>query len=266
MGLDVYLYRYEDHEKSTLLEAKYEKETEEIWAKSEEYDKLTDEEKEKNNQECKAVAERLGLGEYGEDSAGREEIERNSEKYPDHLFKVGYFRSSYNSGGINHILRNINGDRDLYWVFDHDSAEYSFCPDWEQAKQRAQELIELLSKNDPYYVSKVAWNMFSEPPDVNSEKEALDIFKKELAKQGGSRAYSNKNGLFYLDEPLPVCGIISGQEHILSNIVPCVYVIHKSGADDGYDFYIQALEIVVETCEYVLSFPDPKKYWLHWSS
>jgi hypothetical protein len=30
-------------------------------------------------------------------------------------------------------------------------------------------------------------------------------------------------------------------------------------------WYQQALEVVVETCEWVLGQPDPSKYLLHWS-
>ena len=31
------------------------------------------------------------------------------------------------------------------------------------------------------------------------------------------------------------------------------------------DWYVKALEIVVETCDYVLAKSDPECYFLHWS-
>jgi len=268
MGLDVYLYRYDDREKSALLEAQYEKESEEIWDNNEKkYEEYTKEEKDDNNQKCVAVAERLGLGKYGDDETYKKEIELSSEKYPDHLFKIGYFRSSYNSGGINHILRNLGEGNDLHWVFGRDDDGYVFAPNWEQAKERAKELIELLSSNEAYYVARESWNIFSGPPDVKSEKEALDIFKEELTKSSGLGSYSNGKGTFFMEKPLPVYGIVLGQEEMLSRSIPCVYLIHKAEDEEGegYSFYVQALEIVIETCDYVLSQPDPEKYYLHWS-
>jgi hypothetical protein len=35
--------------------------------------------------------------------------------------------------------------------------------------------------------------------------------------------------------------------------------------DDNTQWYEQALEIVIETCEYVLAQPHPETYVTHWS-
>ncbi len=41
-----------------------------------------------------------------------------------------------------------------------------------------------------------------------------------------------------------------------------VFVVYEV---DDLDWYLQALDIVVETCDYVLAQPDINKYVLHWS-
>jgi len=52
-----------------------------------------------------------------------------------------------------------------------------------------------------------------------------------------------------------VRAVIPGKEDI--------YIVHK---DSGLGWYVEALEIVVETIEYVLNQPDPETYYLVWSS
>src|SRR6476619_807072 len=107
MGLDVYLYRYErPAEEIEAEEAEYEAESERIWTEvggSRKYEELTEAERDEASRRTKAVAAARGLGDWGSHPA-RVKIEQPSAKYPDHYFKVGYFRSSYNASGIDHIL------------------------------------------------------------------------------------------------------------------------------------------------------------------
>ena len=51
---------------------------------------------------------------------------------PKHLFKLGYFRSSYNERGIERVMRNINlpGLHDIFGV---KGEEYNVRPDWQEA-------------------------------------------------------------------------------------------------------------------------------------
>jgi hypothetical protein len=143
MGLDVSLYRYRNLAKTLQLEKEYENRSALIWKEGDgrKYEDIPDAEKEANRAALKVVADELGLDEYG--SAGdsmREAIELPSATYPDHLFKIGYLRSSYNDGGINRLL-DIAVGRDLYWVFGRErEGAYHFVPDWQAARERAATL------------------------------------------------------------------------------------------------------------------------------
>ena len=68
-------------------------------------------------------------------------------------------------------------------------------------------------------------------------------------------------GTFYLNG-IQVCGFIPGKD-ILGDA--CMYVITKKDTS-GPDWYLQALEVVLETIEYVLEQPNPDSYRLAWSS
>tara|TARA_Y100000034_G_scaffold136330_1_gene212238 strand:+ start:10223 stop:11347 length:1125 start_codon:yes stop_codon:yes gene_type:complete len=136
MGLDVYLYRYEDFEKQKALERQLEAFRERTWAEVEDYNALTQEQKDEIQAKIARASKAMG---YKEDAAERVEID--SKQYPDHMFKIGYIRSSYNSGGINSVLDSFIG-KSLYYAFrDNDNDEYSFRPDWAIAKERCEEML-----------------------------------------------------------------------------------------------------------------------------
>lgn len=96
----------------------------------------------------------LQIGEYGVEIP-EEKIEIDSEKYPDHLFKIGYMRSSYNSGGFNSVVSELVG-HDLYWLFGVDGTDnYIVHPDWKVASTRCQMLIDQLAMDPGYIVMRV---------------------------------------------------------------------------------------------------------------
>lgn len=265
MGLDVYLYRYEDKADAARREAEFSQTAEstpEFW-------------KDANDATRTALAERLGLDQYGTDKLKTFKIQLPSAKYPDHYFKIGYFRSSYNAGGIDHVMKDLI-DKRLSDICGADD-EYEFQPDWQMMKINAQAAINEINQQiqragGPVQVKCVAQNMFSNPADfraINNEKAAMDAYIAEhqshserKAKDGETfSAYSNRNGEFYFDAPIEVHGIIPGVEKFAGER-PCHYLIIKG----DLDWYVKAIEIVIETAEYVLSQPDPDKFWLHWSS
>lgn len=266
MGLDIYLYRYDDFEKSQELESKYEEHSTKLWEDAGEYKLLTQEQKDEINAKIKEFAHSLGLDEYGEQEEGKTSIEMDYEKNPEHYFKIGYFRSSYNSSGINRILGNFGLPR-LEDIFGRTDDDYKFQPNWEESLVRCEKLIEDFKKIGPYRVHHVSQNMFSEP-EIHSEKEALDVFLEELnqhnkRKDNGNRYnYSNKHGDFNIDEPVKVLAMIPGDYNMLARSLPCVYIVTES----DNDWYVTALEIVKETIKYVLSKEDKEKYYLHWSA
>jgi hypothetical protein len=69
-----------------------------------------------------------------------------------------------------------------------------------------------------------------------------------------------------MKKPLPVHGIIMGFEKGFfgTEPVPCTYLVWED--EEKFEWYTQALEIVIETCDWVLAQKDKSKYWISWSS
>lgn len=262
MGLDIYLYRYENQEETESLEKQYSDWSESNWNKVGEYSTLTENQKDQLRKDDEDYAISLGLEKGGEDPR-KEGIEMPSTKYPDHYFKVGYFRSSYNGGGINNILKNL-GLPTLYEIFPHED-EYVFRPDWAVSLALVRDLIAQLKAKPNLRCFDISWNDFRNPNEceIRDEKKAMEVFLNEKERNAGS-SYSNIKGHFYHEEPLKVLGLVQGVNKMLFNevVLPSVYVI----CEGENEWYINALEIVQETIEFVLSKPDSDKYFLHWSS
>lgn len=67
MGLDVYLYKYENKEETDRLEAEYEKKSTEIWNEAGDFESLTDDQRLKIRKKTIELANSLGLDEWGDD-------------------------------------------------------------------------------------------------------------------------------------------------------------------------------------------------------
>lgn len=265
MGLDIYLYRYENKELTDTLETKYQEFSKSNWG-DKSYESLSQEEKDQLSAADKRYAAELGLDSWGYDKINKEQIEFPSKKYPDHYFKIGYFRSSYNDGGINRILLNL-GLSSLARIFNTNDDGYVISPDWTLALIKVKEVIDQLKQKPNLRCFDVSWNTFRNPNDckITDESEALLTYMEERNKNNDKdfSSYSNINGIFNHSEPIKVYGILSGVKKALftDQLLPCAYVV----CDGPNEWYIQALEIVQETIEYVLEQPDKDKYFLHWS-
>jgi len=142
--------------------------------------------------------------------AGGEEddscVQIKSAKYPNHLFEIGYWQSSYNEGGIDRVLESFSMPS-LWHLSDRSggASEGSAPLSWPERLVRA--------------------------------KAMLLEFKNAVNLAEGVRVSERRDfgtGL----------------------IVEC--------GPDYYDWYIEALEIVVLTCEWVLSQENPEEYELVW--
>lgn len=262
MGLDVYLHRFDDFDDAMRRERLYEAESEEIWSfGGRGYDDLTDAEKDAARTATDAIAARLGLGKYGEGYSDK--VERPSAKYPEHYFKIGYFRSSYNESGINRVLRNL-GVPDLYAVFAVDDGHEAYIsPDWHDALERATAV--LCGYNDAVardggrlFATFVGDKIFQ---SAKSPEEAIQIYRRVAAEPHGCGAFSNRDGDFWLKKPLPILAAIPAEHYSRSG----AYLIGRYPAGDD-DFYRQAIEIVIETIEWVLAQPSPEQFKLAWSA
>jgi hypothetical protein len=280
MGLDVYLNHCPDRPAAKALETEYENLSEAEWEKvGKPYENMTQAEKDAIAATNKATAQRLGLtGEY-QTHPSVTKIDQPSAKYPEHLFHIGYFRSSYNSGGIDSVMRAM-GLSDLYDIIPAtDKPEYEFVPDWVAVKSRcAAAIVALKQKMDDPISEFFAFHVRGESlrpqdhPKIQSQEAALTYFNQELGSWSkGPKGdflrgdYSGAHGYFSRGG-LTVHALISGSEFLSPS---GVWVVAKSDKEDGkhrLTFYLEALEIVEETCNFVLSKPDPQNYYLHWSA
>lgn len=272
MGLDVYLKKCPDRALADQIEQEYEEKTDAIWKEIEGgqgYDSLTDADKDAAHKRCEAVRQEMGLEQYGVHPT-RETIEINSALYPEHYFKIGYFRSSYNDSGINSYFRRLDLP-DLYWIMGQ-SGEDDIVPDWDACLVRVNTVIEQykaikagpMGKYDVFDIDPV--NLFGGRSEVSDDKSALALFAEILVKSEGRpddfRAWSSQQGTFYLDG-LKVVALINGTKTFIRNKQPAIYVVYER--EESADWYLQSLEIVRETIQYVLAQPDKEHYYMVWS-
>ena len=262
MGLDVYLYKYDDYVTTTALEGAATAFSDATWNRltgSRKYEELSQSEKDAARGAVKTYYAERGLSEYGEDEARKRKIRMDSATYPDHLFKVGYLRSSYNEGGFDRVVGNAIGVR-LSDIFQTDG-RYEFQPDWPLAREIAVDVCRRLRAAPHRRVTTVdAANLFGKPLRADAA-EALRIYAEEMSKPhlfDGS--FSCHAGAFFGKEGVTVLAAIAGVG-VLGN--PVVHLIYE---DHDFDWYIHAAEIVLETIDCVLAQPDRDKFWLHWSS
>lgn len=286
MGLDIYLYEYTmSIAELEKLDEQREKISDNIWKEEgvsfsvdEEgeiaYNDLTSEQKDVIRDKIKKEQAKLkNPDDY------RHHIEMPSAKHPEHLFKMGYFRSSYNNAGINTILSDRLDGRDLYWIFQTEGEEYHFIPDWEESLKRAKQLLKdfnevLAAPGGQCSVIEVDRNPFLPDHEADiAEKpaDALRMYKEQLRPpvEGAPpgidfSSYSNRFGHFFTgDSPPKLRGLIFGKTMMFGERPAC-YAIVEYG--NGFDFYKEALEIVIETCEFVLEQAKEGKFFaLHWS-
>src|SRR6185312_16254691 len=157
MGLDIYLYKYNNKPETDRLEKEYETISNKNWDDAGDYNSLTEEKKDELRGKDDELAKSLGLDKYGEDEKNKIKIEFDSAIDNEHYFKVGYFRSSYNGGGINRILGNL-GVPDLNEIFEPND-EYCFQPNWKSALKRCNQSISLLEKKGNYRCFSVSHNI-----------------------------------------------------------------------------------------------------------
>lgn len=282
VGLDVYLYECEDREKAKAAEKSAEDERDKNWnAGGKKYEDITATERDEITAKNKLVDEKFGIVDYNHESCTK--IEVDSKNYPDHLFKIGYLRSSYNGSGFNNIMTR-RGLKTLYDIF-LPGERYEFVPDWKATLDRANDALDEYKKFLASPVGK--YDVFTE--DVRSfrgvgipgdELEAMEVFRQELAKHQADTdkfmgsGYSNSHGMFDF-EGIKVVALIRGTKKGLGAILgknkqdldPAVHVVYERELDkDGRDWHMKGLEIVVEMCEFVLSHPNPGHFSLHWSS
>lgn len=264
MGLDIYLERFDDFEDVQKRESAYRDFEKKIWEEAGEYETLSQEKKDEIRRKTEEFALSLNLDKWGSCEEGVEKIENNSAKYPEHMFKIGYFRSSYNEGGINSILRNF-GLPDLQAIFEVDSEEHFVQPDWKKCIERVEGVIKDLQGKGNFRIHPVFPEKLSSENLQNSPSEALDIFinQKNDDEREKKYNYTSKEGEFFFEKPMNVVALIPGKSRYIFQSNPCVFVVTEE--EDANKWYIESLEIIKETMEYVLAQENISQYYLRWS-
>lgn len=269
MGLDIYLYRYDKPRTQVAAENEaWEAVTSGIWNDYTEKHGKSDKWPETVNEDWRKAVKRASKkeGRVGkwDDHPCEVKIEEDSKKHPKHYFKIGYFRSSYNAGGINRILQDRIG-QDLYTILGVSQDDDQPQPNWRAVIKRvdsAMEQYEALLSDNPWQVIECAHNLFS-PKSSVEDKQALALAQKELSQKRSKTdftAYSNNAG-FWCPEGMTVYGAVNGVDALGS---PCCFLVTKDkGDEDGLRWYLHALEIIKETAEWVLAQKDPSKFHLH---
>lgn len=264
MGLDVSLKYCADRKSALAKQEQAEENSNLLWEQAGEYNNLTDEQKDAVRAAVKEFNDKLGLDEWGS-SNDIEGIEENSPTFPEHMFKVGYLRSSYNSGGINSVLKRA-GCMDLYDIFQPEDGEYYVNVDWAAAKVRCEQAIAIYSK---FLSGPMAGYDCMRVTDFGhggckDEADALKLLQQQLAehKAEGFRSYGNRDGDWFLDG-VTVVGIVPNRGFGGGVLVLTKDTEVKKPEDD---WYLQALIVTGEMIDHVLANPDPDNFFLGWSA
>jgi hypothetical protein len=283
MGLDVYFCKYENREPLLKAKEEYDRQEKRRHASVEraanrgqpkgkrmKFWELPAAKRKPAQEELQELAKSLGLDQYGD--VPYERVEINSRHHPRHLFKIGYFRSSYNGCGFNNVVRDLTG-KTLDWVFFGDKEspdEYEFQPDWDAARARARKARDELQAFSERYGTIGVTKEFVSNQGAKSHAEAIQAFIRNKGKKMPAALkeddFSCSDGTFILGKhPLKVRALIPGTSS--AGLFACVYVIYERHKK-WLDWYLHAMDIVVETLEYFSGLPrgERDKIWVHWSS
>lgn len=229
MGLDVYLSRiYAPLEEVDAAQQKLEEALDEVWGRYSSYDDMTDQQKEDARVECDRLQREYEAAEGGKYRV--DAIDIPSAKYPEHLFRIGYMRSSYNNAGINSVMMR-NGLNTLYEIFEYQRKGYRERVNWSRARERAVLTLAAYNATVDTTAGKVDCFQVTERPKIEgrerpeSEADAIRAYAEVADKNSGGmfREFSQFYGDFFLDG-LDVVAIISGTGYAGA---PCLYVVYK---------------------------------------
>jgi hypothetical protein len=280
-NMKVSLYRYGDLKKSLELEEKYDRyhdRTYEEMALTR--GEMLEEDMAELRRKVSSFALSLGLSKLGEDYKNKEQIELDSVLWPDHPYKIGEFIDTVDDFGLSTVLGNLGLDT-VHSIFSKQSnyvdmgAGITYVqPDWADAFDRVCDVL----KDLHYQVHECGRNtlvstvclpvdyhsnpklMASQP--VKGPRDAIKMYEDQQRYSSArnlDKNYMNSFGWFYMRKALSIRAAIAGTKELDGRIIPCTYLIFHA----DMDWYRQALEIIRETIEYVLS--DPKRlnsYWL----
>ena len=278
MGLDIYVRKCADLDAAKAAEQAAEAEVNALWEAVGSYDAATETQKQEIREKTKTIHAAHGCtGKYDRHATVEELEDMPSKVDPTHMFNLGYFRSSYNEGGIERVMRNL-GLPTLHDIFGVTGDEYEIRPDWNAALTRVSQAIDgyadfLASDAGRFRVTNIR-PMFDR--GVKTEKEALNKFLEQMRKNGDRPEwsnFSNADGEFWM-KGIKVHAVITKTYErprhgdVIGALIggPSVFVVYEQEREDGKeDWYLTALRIVRESIEFVLAQPDKQHFYLVWS-
>jgi hypothetical protein len=218
MGLDIYLYTRAEQEANKAHSDGWDR----VW--NEFHDEQTGNLKPgKTDEEYSAASAQV--------PPYRGSSDRPSERYPDHLFKRNYLRSSYNDSGFNRAVPNMlaREDVDLYGIFEPvigaDPEPYETLltaetiPALEQVKERALAVAAGLRATDPLRVMHVSAPILGDQEHMwnhlPSEDEVLAWYREEQQKRQAaveSASRMDREEYGYMTAKGEVFGFTKGME------------------------------------------------------
>jgi hypothetical protein len=190
-------------------------------------------------------------------------IHRQSRRHPLHDFKIGYFFSLSNRSGFNNVLRKLTGE-DFYTILGFKpSTPDTFKPEWKRIKEKVGEIHAKLRHHKEvcggFHNVHAIRRTTSQP---KTEQEALEIFRSEVKRcregEFDLGNFTSEKGEFLLSCPWKVVSIIPAD---LENQTVCCYII----VEEDLLWYIDGLDIIEETVDFVLSQSDREVFRLCWS-
>ena len=290
MGLDVSLYKCPNLKYALKMDEAYEAALDQAYADWDELSKAcppSQADEDEFNKKRAALKEKFEIDGYHHKSIER--IHFDSKTEPEHLFKIGYMRSSYNGAGINSVAR-VFGLPDLYEIFEIDDEEYYQGHDWDTIYLNVKDAVAKWQAHadgpaGKYYVhtfrphfaaSKLGPGGQLIAEGITNEHEAIERLNEQYLKkkeeidkdEWRSGGWSCRDGEFY-PKPLKVAAVIAGAWDTSAPLhfrnMPMTYLVCERENEDSIQWYVTALRIVQEMVEWILEHPDKDQFYTGWS-
>jgi len=276
--LEISLIKFNDFAKTLLVEKKWDDSHSDIFeeiAKGRE--KLEDEDYAQLRRNVSVLSGAMGLSDKGEDYKNKEFIELESTVHPSHPFRVGTLFDTMDEFALSVVLGNMGiptlhdifSDQQEY-VDDGGGIEY-VRPDWpvclDTVFDAVRMLKERMNSGEDLMVSTVSLPASMVGVCPTGPSSAIEHYKKELQyarAKGIDKNYHNSAGWYFTHKALSIRAAIPGTKTIDGASVPVTYLVYNV----NMEWYLNALLIVRETIEYVLSQPEGEhdKYWLRFNT
>ncbi len=196
-------------------------------------------------------------------------IGTNSTVFPEHPFKLGYFSSADDENSLNEILKLRTGFDLKYIFFGEECSQNIIKPVWEDILLRFDNVKKILKETieeDGWFSFKLFDFTEKNSNSIIGNKNALDIYlnrKKQTRNLKDMSKLITSDGIFYINHSPKILAILKNYNEKTNK--PSVFVLFEASEKQS-KYYLEGLEIIRETVEFILNQPNQKDYELHWRS